>query len=470
MGDENNSYAAACPALEGPGGFVLEPQNGANDRFFWGAATAAYQIEGSPLADGAGSCVWHEFSHTPGATFEGQTGDIAVDHYHKWRGDVDLMKDIGLNAYRFSLRWPRIVPAGTGRPNPAGLSFYDRLVDGLLGAGIEPFVTLFHWDLPAALFRLGGWSNRDIAGWFGDYVTTVANVLGDRVKYWVTLNEPYVVSAEGHLVGRHAPGLRNIFATGQSVHNQLRAHVAGFQALKAIDPDFSVGLAQHDVAVWPASGSEDDIAAAERAQAWHNFPLFTDPLVYGHYPPEIVDRLEPYLPRGYEDDMNSLRVPPDFIGLNYYQGYCAENTPEHWLGFAEVDEPGTPRTNMNWTIRPDGLYRVITQAHSRYKLPAIYVTENGAAFDDVLEGKAVHDPKRQQYLKAHVAAVLQAKDEGVPVQGYFVWSLLDNFEWALGYSKRFGIVYVDYATQERVVKDSGWWYGKLARTGCLPSD
>jgi beta-glucosidase len=449
---------------------VLEPQNGANGKFFWGAATAAYQVEGSPLADGSGSCVWHEFSHTPGTTFDGQTGDVAADHYHRWRDDVELMKDIGLNAYRFSVRWPRVLPEGTGRTNPAGTSFYDRLVDSLLAAGIEPFVTLFHWDMPAALNRLGGWSNRDSAGWFSDYAATVANVLGDRVKYWVTLNEPFVVSAEGHLVGRHAPGVRNIFAAGHSVHNQLRAHVAGFNALKAVDPELSVGLAQHDIAVWPVSSSEEDTAAAERAHAWHNFPLFTDPLVYGQYPTELVDRLEPFLPRGYENDMSSLRVPPDFLGLNYYRAYHARATPEGWLGFTDVDEPGMPRTTMDWAIRPEGLYRVITQAHDRYKLPAIYILENGAAFEDQLHGKAVHDQGRKAYLKSHVAAVLQAKDEGVPVQGYFVWSFLDNFEWALGYSKRFGIVYVDYETQERVVKDSGLWYGELARTGAIPPD
>jgi beta-glucosidase len=448
---------------------VFETQNGANGKFFWGAATAAYQIEGAPMADGAGSCVWHEFSHTPGTTFESQTGDVAADHYHKWRDDIELMKRIGLNAYRFSVRWHRILPEGTGSLNPAGISFYDRLVDGLLAAGIEPFLTLFHWDMPATLSHLGGWSNRDSANWFGDYAATVASALGDRVKFWVTLNEPFVVSAEGHLVGNHAPGLRNIFAAGLSVHNQLRAHVAGFRALKAIDPNFSVGIAQHDVAVWSLSESEEDTAAAERAQAWHNFPLFTDPLVYGRYPVEIEDRLEPYLPRGYENDMGSLRVPPDFIGLNYYQGYRARNTAEGWLGFAGVDEPDTPRTNMNWAIRPEGLYRVIIQAHDRYKLPAIFITENGASFDDQRQGNAVHDEGRKSYLKSHVAAVLQAKDEGVPIQGYFVWSFLDNFEWALGYSKRFGIVYVDYETQERVVKDSGIWYGELARTGRMPA-
>ena len=449
---------------------MLEPEGDNNSKFYWGAATAAYQIEGSPLADGAGSCVWHEFSHTPGTTYQGQNGDIAADHYHKWPEDIELMKDLGLNSYRFSVRWPRILPDGTGAVNSAGIAFYDRLVDRLLESGIEPFVTLFHWDLPAAVFRRGGWSNPDIANWFAEYASVVGNALSDRVKFWMTLNEPFVVSNEGHLVGKHAPGMRNIFQACGSVHNQIRAHVAGFHALKAIDPNLSVGLAMHDAGVWPASGSEEDIAAAERAESWHNFPLFVDPLVYGRYPPALESRLREYLPAGYEDDMDALIAPPDFLGLNYYFGYYARGSNENWLGFSVVDEPDMPTTSIaGWTIRPEGLHRIITQAHVRYKLPAIYITENGASYDDTPEGKTVHDEQRLSYLKSHVAAVLQAKDEGVPVQGYFVWSFLDNFEWALGYSKRFGIVYVDYETQQRIVKDSGIWYGELARTGSIPA-
>jgi beta-glucosidase len=444
-------------------------ENGANSKFFWGAATAAYQIEGSPLADGAGRCVWHEFSHTPGTIYDGQTGDVAADHYHRWKQDVALMKSLGLNCYRFSVRWPRVLPEGTGTVNPAGIGFYDRLVDGLLEAGIEPFVTLFHWDLPSSLFELGGWSNRDIANWFADYATTVAAALSDRVRYWVTLNEPFVVAAEGHLVGHHAPGLRNIFAAGSSIHNQVRAHVAGFQALKAVDATALVGVAQHDVAVWPASPSEEDVWAAERAHAWNNFPMFTDPLVYGCYPPELESRLEPYLPQGYENDMGELRVPPDFIGLNYYRGHFVRHDSRNWLGYDMVEEPGAARTTMDWAIRPEGLHRIISQAHERYKLPAVYVTENGASFADKPDGKAVHDEQRTAYLRSHIAAALRAREEGVPVKGYFVWSFLDNFEWALGYSQRFGIVYVDYETQERIVKDSGRWYSELARTGTIPA-
>lgn len=446
------------------------PEPDLGPQFYWGAATAAYQIEGSPLADGAGSCVWHEFAHTPGTTYRGQNGDVAADHYHRWAGDIELMKSMGLNGYRFSLRWPRILPEGKGKVNQAGIDFYDRLVDGLLAAGIEPFVTLFHWDLPSALFRLGGWSNPDIAGWFGDYAAVVGEALSDRVKYWMTLNEPFVVAAEGHLVGNHAPGMRNIYQACHSVHHQIRAHVAGYQALKALDAGASVGLAAHDAAVWPASEAALDVAAAERAEGWHNFPLFFDPLVFGHYPPALEERLRPYLPENYEDDMGSMRLPPDFIGLNYYQGYYVRHTEDNWLGFVGVDEPDAPRTAMNWIIRPAGLHRVITQAYERYKLPAVYITENGASFDDKLEGGAVHDEDRKSYLRSHVAAVLQARDEGVPVKGYFVWSFMDNFEWALGYSSRFGVVYVDYDTQERIVKDSGRWYSQLAHTGVPPED
>lgn len=440
--------------------------DGADKEFFWGVATAAYQVEGSPLADGAGSCVWHEFSHTPGNTFGGQTGDLAADHYHRWSSDIDLMAQLGVNAYRFSLRWPRVLPEGTGPVNPAGIGFYDRLVDQLLAKGIEPFVTLFHWDLPAALAHLGGWSNPDVVGWFADYATIVGQRLGDRVRYWTTLNEPFVVSEQGHLVGNHAPGMRNIFATGRSVHHQLMAHAAGYRALKALDGRASVGIAMHNIAVWPASGSAADIEAAERAHCWHNFPLFLDPLVRGHYPSCLEPRLAPYLPRGYEGDLASLPLPPDFLGINYYTGYFARGTDKHWLGYEAAPETGVPRMAMlDWAVRPEGLHHVISQAHRRYGLPAIYVTENGAAFEDAPENGCVHDTGRTDYLKSHTAAALTAKEEGVPLKGYFAWSFMDNFEWALGYSMRFGLVHVDYDTQARTIKDSGLWYSKLAHSG-----
>lgn len=443
------------------------PTERAGGRFLWGVATASYQVEGSPLADGGGRCVWHEFSHTPGNTFEGHTGDVAADHYHRWSADVDLLKQLGVSAYRFSVRWPRVLPEGTGQVNAAGLGFYDRLVDKLLSVGIEPFVTLFHWDLPSALHQRGGWANPEVAHWFGDYAAVMAGALGDRVKYWVTLNEPFVVSEQGHLVGNHAPGMRNIFATGSSVHNQLRAHVAGHHALKAAAADLCVGMATHNIAVWPATGSPEDAEAAERAHCWHNFPLFTDPLVHGRYPPALEARLSPYLPRGYEADMAGLQVAPDFLGLNYYTGYYARASTQNWLGYEAVPEAGRPKMAMlDWVVRPEGLHRVITQAHQRYHLPALYVTENGAAFEDTVSADgAVHDELRTDYLRSHTAAALQARADGAPLDGYFAWSFLDNYEWALGYSMRFGIVRVDYATQERTVKDSGLWYSKLAHSG-----
>ncbi len=440
-----------------------------DSRFYWGAATSSYQIEGSPLADGSGRCIWHEFAHTPGATHDGETGDVACDHYHRFGGDVEIMRRLGLGAYRFSIRWPRILPDGVGKVNPAGIAFYDRLLDVLLEAGIEPFVTLHHWELPSVLQRRGGWTNRDVAAWFAEYASVVASALGDRVRWWATLNEPFVVADEGHLAGAHAPGIRNIYAAGHAVHNQLRAHAAAWHAVKAAVPQASVGIVLHNAAVWPASAAADDIAAAATAHAWLSFPLFLDPLVHGAYPEQIERILRPYLPAGYEHDMEELRVPPDFAGINYYSGFKARHDPTSWAGFDAVEEPEAPRTAMGWVIRPDGLRLILRQVHLRYKLPVLFVTENGAAFEDRREGEQVHDPKRIAYLESHIAEVLRAREEGVPVQGYFVWSLLDNFEWAHGYSKRFGIVYVDFGTQERVVKDSGLWYGEVARRGALPS-
>lgn len=434
-----------------------------SDHFYWGASTAAYQIEGSPLADGAGACVWHEFAHTPGTIENGDNGDVACDHYHRASDDVALMRELGLGAYRFSIRWPRILPTGVGKVNSVGLDFYDRLVDELLEAGIEPFVTLHHWDLPADLQRAGGWSNRDVASWFCDYAQVVAGALGDRVRYWITLNEPFVVAEQGHLVGVHAPGIRNIYATGHAIHNQLRAHVAASRVLKSMLPESRVGIALHNAGVAPLADA--DTEAAARADAWHNHPLYLDPLVFGHYPEAIESRLAPYLPEGYEHDMDDLRGTPDFVGMNYYSSYHVRDDPSSWLGFAEAVEPDAPRTGMGWIVRPDGLRAILSDAHQRYGLTSLFVTENGAAYEDRVVDGRLDDTQRLEYLKSHVAATLAARDEGVPVHGYFVWSLFDNFEWAWGYSQRFGIVHIDFATQERLVKESGHWYSKLVRSG-----
>ncbi len=437
--------------------------------FLWGAAAAAYQIEGSLQADGAGRCVWDEFSATPGNTHLGQTGAVACDHYNRWADDVALMRELGLGAYRFSIRWPRVLPDGTGAVNRKGLDFYDRLVDGLLEAGIEPFPTLFHWDMPAALQRRGGWSNRDVASWFGEYTETVVDVLGDRVRRWTTLNEPWVVASHGHLTGEHAPGIRNIYATCDAIHNQLRAHSAATRIIKQALPGAAVGIALSNSYVEPASDSAEDIVAAETAHAWSNFPLFLEPLVYGRYPAAIEERLRPYMPDGYEADLDEIQLAPDFVGINYYFAGLVCRDDSDWLGVGSVDEPAEPRTAMDWIIRPRGLHELLARAHRDYGLTSIFVTENGAAFEDHRDGSTVDDPERLAYIEAHARAVLDAREQGVPVDGYFVWSLLDNFEWAFGYAKRFGIVYVDYETQERVIKQSGRWYAGLARGEHVPS-
>jgi beta-glucosidase len=288
------------------------------------------------------------------------------------------------------------------------------------------------------------------------------------VRWWTTLNEPFIVAEQGHLLGAHAPGIRNVYAACHAVHNQLRAHAEAARVIKASVPGASVGIAMHNSGVVPASSSADDVAAAEVAHAWQNFPLFLEPLVHGRYPAAVEPLISPYLPDAYKDDMADIQGAPDFAGMNYYSGYLARRDDAHWLGFGSVDEPEAPRTAMNWIIRPEGIHSILTRAHEAYELP-LFVTENGAAFDDARQGGSVDDPDRVAYLDSHIRAVLQARDEGVPIEGYFAWSLLDNYEWACGYEKRFGLVYVDFETQERIVKSSGRWYGRLARDGHLVS-
>jgi beta-glucosidase len=321
--------------------------------------------------------------------------------------------------------------------------------------------------MPAALQRRGGWSNPDVASWFAEYVDVVARRLGDRVHNWITLNEPFVVAEQGHLVGAHAPGIRNIYATGHSIHNQLRAHASAWHVLKSLYPDSHVGIALHNAAVYPASESSADVEATERANAWHNYPLFLEPLVNGRYPASLEDRLAPYLPENYENDMDGLRIEPDFAGMNYYSGYVVRNDTSRWLGFESVPEPLAPRTAMDWIIRPDGLRDILVEADRRYRLKTLYVTESGAAFEDHVIAGEVDDNERLTYIKEHVAATLAARAKGVPIRGYFVWSLFDNFEWGRGYAMRFGIVHVDFKTQERIVKASGRWYSELVRSGAI---
>ena len=433
--------------------------------FLWGAATSAYQIEGSPLADGAGPSIWQRFTHSPGLTANGDTGDIACDHYRRYEADVEMMRSIGLTAYRFSISWSRILPEGTGRVNPKGIAFYDRLVDTLLNRGISPSVTLFHWDLPAALDDRGGWLNRDIADWFADYARHVFLALGDRVPMWTTLNEPWVVSDGGYLHGKLAPGHRNLFEAPLASHNLMRAHGAAVQAYRA-EGKQRIGIVVNLEPKYPASQSADDLAATGRADAYMN-RQYLDPVVLGSYPDEMTEIFGDAWPEFPDADMHLIRQPIDFIGINYYtrnvSKHDANALPVRASG---VHQPQHAVTETGWEVFPPALSAVLVWVTERYGKMPLYVTENGAAFYDPpkpIDGR-IEDPLRVDYYRTHLRAVRDAIRRGVDLRGYFAWSLLDNFEWSLGYSKRFGIVHVDYETQQRTPKASALFYSEVIRT------
>ncbi|HMA37351.1 MAG TPA: GH1 family beta-glucosidase [Chloroflexia bacterium] len=426
--------------------------------FLWGAATAAYQIEGAVAEDGRGLSIWDTFSHTPGKTRDGDTGDVACDHYHRWREDVDLMRELGIAAYRFSIAWPRILPAGRGAVVPAGLDFYDRLVDGLLGAGIQPFATLYHWDLPQALQDEGGWANRDTAYAFADYAEIVALRLGDRVRGWITLNEPWVVAFVGNLHGRHAPGIQDLPTALRVTHHLLLGHGLAVPRLRAVTPGTPVGITLNLTPVEAASDSPQDQAAAARQDVYQN-RIFLDPLTRGEYPPEAAAFLGPATFPVQPGDLATIAAPLDFLGVNYYTRAVIRHAPGIGMLEHEQVRPPGDYTTMGWEVYPPGLRTLLNRVHRDYAFPAYYITENGAAFPDQVDAAgAIHDAPRIAYLAQHFAAAAGAVRDGVPLRGYFVWSLLDNFEWGHGYSQRFGIVYVDYPTGARLWKDSAHWY------------
>lgn len=430
--------------------------------FLWGAATSAYQIEGAPLADGAGASIWQRFCGTPGLVFEGQSGDVACDHYHRYREDVGLMQQLGLKAYRFSIAWGRVQPSGRGAVNEAGLGFYDRLVDELLGRGIEPMVTLFHWDLPAALDDRGGWLNPDIAQWFAEYAAIVYRKLDGRVKHWATLNEPWVVTDGGYLHGALAPGHRNRFEAPIAAHNLLRAHGAAVQAYRA-EGRHKIGLVVNIEPKYQASDSPEDQAATARADAYMN-RQFLDPALRGSYPEEMQEIFGEAWPQWPAADFELIRQPLDFIGVNYYTRNVTRADAACWpLRAKAVKQPQRTYTETGWEVYAKGLTDTLLWIKQRYGDVPLYVTENGAAFFDppTVEDGKVEDPLRVSYLRQHIGAVRSAIRQGVDIRGYFVWSLLDNFEWALGYSKRFGIVHVDYATLERTLKASAHYYARV---------
>ncbi|MTB86822.1 beta-glucosidase [Aeromicrobium senzhongii] len=444
--------------------------NGLNERFdpgfLWGVATSAYQIEGATTQDGRGPSIWDTFAARPGMTRRGENGEVAVDHYHRWPEDVALVKDLGLDAYRFSIAWPRIQPEGRGKVEARGLAFYDRLVDGLLEAGIEPWPTLFHWDLPQALEDAGGWPVRDTAERFADYAQIVAEALGDRVRHWTTLNEPWCAAFLGYGAGIHAPGRTEPAAALAASHHLNLAHGLAVPRLRDGRPEAQVGVTVNLYAVSPAdeTGRHDD--AARRIDGLMN-RWFLDPLLLGRYPQDVLDDIAGV--GGTEvimaEDLETITAPLDFLGVNYYSRHVVAASP--WPGASEVDfvSRDWPKTASGWDIDPSGLREVLDQVHRDYPPVPIYVTENGAAFDDVLTPDGtVDDQDRIEFIDGHLRALADARDDGVDVRGYFAWSLLDNFEWAEGYDKRFGIVHVDFETLVRTPKASALWFAELARS------
>jgi beta-glucosidase len=439
------------------------------DGFRFGASTASYQIEGAVAEGGRGPSVWDTFCAEPGRIADGSSGEVACDHYHRYAEDVDLMRGLGLGGYRLSVSWPRVQPAGSGRANAEGLAFYDRLVDTLLEAGVRPMVTLFHWDLPQPLEDAGGWLNRDTSTRFADYATLIAMKLGDRVEHWCPVNEPNVVTMLGHALGLHAPGKRLMFDALPVAHHLLLAHGRAVTALRATGAR-SVGTANNHSPVQAASGEAADVAAAQQFDVLWN-RTFSDPILLGRYPDGIAE----LMPGPVDDDLRTISVPIDFYGLNYYNPTVvadpASPLPASGLDASALGGPfkmvaleGYRRTAMGWPVVPDGLREQLVALRTTYGdlLPPVYVTENGCAYDDAVgpDGE-VHDPDRVAYLDAHLRAVAAAIQDGVDVRGYYTWSLMDNFEWAEGYTKRFGLVHVDYETQRRTPKDSYRWYRDL---------
>ncbi|HYZ52544.1 MAG TPA: GH1 family beta-glucosidase [Streptosporangiaceae bacterium] len=430
--------------------------------FIWGVATSAYQIEGAVTEDGRSPSIWDTFAHTPGKVARGDTGDVACDHYHRWPEDIGIMKQLGASAYRFSIAWPRVQPGGDGPVNAAGLAFYDRLVDALLDAGITPYPTLYHWDLPQALQDRGGWASRETAERFAAYASVVADRLGDRVTDWVTLNEPRCSAWIGHLEGRHAPGLTDIAIAVPAAYHLLLGHGLAAQAVRAAAPGARVGIVNVLSTCEPASDRDEDVEAAARFDG-HVNRWWLDPIHGRGFPADMLKIYGVDLPER-PGDLETIAAPLDWLGVNYYSPSVITDDPAGGPPQAKETAPaaGVPETMLHWEVRPDGLERVLVRLAREYAPRQVYVTENGSAWaDTVAPDGQVHDAERARYLEEHLAACGRAARRGVPLAGYFAWSLLDNFEWDYGYDARFGLVYVDYATQQRSVKDSGRRYASI---------
>jgi beta-glucosidase len=447
--------------------------------FAWGTATASYQIEGAATEDGRGPSIWDTYAHTPGRVRNGDTGDVACDHYHRYAEDVAIMRDLGVHTYRFSFAWPRLQPTGSGALNPGGVAFYDRLLDALAEAGVRPWVTLYHWDLPQVLEDQGGWPNRDTAARFADYAVAVHDRFADRIADWTTLNEPLCSAFLGYASGAHAPGRQEPAAAVRAAHHLLLGHGRAVAAMRSARPDHRFGITLNLYPTDPATDSPADAAAANQVDLVTN-RIFLDPLLRGGYPEELLRHLEPIsgLAHLHADDERDIAAPLSMLGVNYYSRHVVGRVPDgqtgrphpEWVGCDGVDsvDTGKPKTEMGWEIDPTGMYDILRRVTAEYGPIPLYVTENGAAFaDEVVDGR-VADTDRIAFLDGHFRAARRAIADGVDLRGYFVWSLLDNFEWAWGYSRRFGLVRVDYDTQRRIVKDSARWYASVIAYNRVP--
>ncbi|MDF2595991.1 MAG: beta-glucosidase [Clostridia bacterium] len=436
------------------------------NQFVWGSATAAYQIEGAAFEDGKGASIWDTFSHMPGKIDSGDHGDIGCDHYHRLQEDIRIMKKMGLKSYRFSIAWSRVLPKGKGEINQKGIDFYDELIDALIENHIEPIITLYHWDLPQALQdAYGGWANRQVVDDFVDYACLMFERFGDRVKKWITHNEPWVVAYAGHSVGRHAPGIKDIKTAVQVTHHLILSHAKAVEAYRRMDQGGEIGITLNLYPIRAASQSEEDQKAALFVDGYHN-RWFLDPVLKGEYPKDIWEYFKAHLdaPVIADEDLEILSQNKcDFLGVNYYfRKIIKQGEGNDPLNFVEVKPPSSEYTAMNWEIHAEGLYDLLMDLAKNYENPRIFITENGAAFQDIpSDDLRIHDENRIKFLKEHFKAAHQAIQQGVRLDAYYVWSLMDNFEWAFGYGKRFGLIYIDYESKDRLWKDSAFWYQKV---------
>lgn len=430
--------------------------------FRWGCSTSSYQIEGAASMDGRSESIWDRFSARPGAIRDGSSGAAACDHYHRWPEDLDLARSLGVNAYRFSIAWPRVLPAGRGPVNGPGLDFYSRLVDGMLERGLEPWATLYHWDLPQVLQDRGGWPERSTVEAFLEYADAVTRRLGDRVKHWITHNEPWCAAFLGHHEGCHAPGLRDFATAMQVCHHLLVSHGLAVPVVRANSPGAQVGITLSLHPIHPAGDGAADVAAARRHDGLRN-RWFLDPLHGRGYPEDTLALLGRDAPRLRDGDLAAIAAPTDFLGVNYYfPETVADASGAGAIAARVVKRPGVERTAFGWEVSPEGMIELLARVHREYAPGPIFLTENGSTYDDVVgPDGSVHDVQRRRYLARHLAAARDAVTAGVPLKGYFAWSLLDNFEWAEGYLRRFGLAHVDFATQRRTLKASGRWYAQF---------